>query len=66
MPVSLGKQLAIRGEACDLCSMPDRLTPAQRSAHMARITKTDTKPELVVRRLAHGMGYRLDAASRRS
>lgn len=25
---------------------------------MARITKTDTKPELVVRKLAHSMGYR--------
>lgn len=28
------------------------------SARMRRIRKTDTKPELVVRRLVHGMGYR--------
>ena len=28
------------------------------SARMRRIRKTDTKPEMVVRRLAHGMGYR--------
>lgn len=28
------------------------------SAHMRRIRKTDTKPELVVRRLAHSLGYR--------
>lgn len=28
------------------------------SAHMRRIRKTDTRPELAVRRLAHGMGYR--------
>lgn len=38
--------------------MPDPLTPTQRSAHMARIRKADTKPELVVRRLAHALGYR--------
>lgn len=28
------------------------------SARMRRIRKTDTKPELIVRRLAHGLGYR--------
>jgi DNA mismatch endonuclease, patch repair protein len=28
------------------------------SARMARIRKTNTKPEMVVRRLAHGMGFR--------
>jgi DNA mismatch endonuclease (patch repair protein) len=33
-------------------------TCAKLSAHMRRIRKTDTKPELVVRRLVHGMGYR--------
>ena len=36
----------------------DRLTPEQRSAVMSRIRGKDTKPELVVRRLAHAMGYR--------
>ncbi|WP_018289975.1 very short patch repair endonuclease [Verrucomicrobium sp. 3C] len=38
--------------------MPDRLSPEERSAHMRRIRKVDTKPELVVRRLAHQLGYR--------
>lgn len=33
-------------------------TPQQISERMRRIRKTDTKPELVVRRLAHRMGYR--------
>ena len=32
-----------------------RLTLSER---MARIRKTDTKPELIVRRIAHGFGYR--------
>lgn len=38
--------------------MGDPLTPEQRSAHMARIRGKDTKPELAVRQLLHGMGYR--------
>lgn len=38
--------------------MPDRLTPAERSAHMARIPGKHTKPELRVRQLLHAMGYR--------
>jgi DNA mismatch endonuclease (patch repair protein) len=38
--------------------MMDRLTPAQRSAHMARIRRADTKPERIVRRLLHRLGYR--------
>jgi DNA mismatch endonuclease (patch repair protein) len=38
--------------------MADRLSPSQRSAHMGRIGRSDTKPELVVRRLLHGLGYR--------
>ena len=36
----------------------DRLTKQQRSELMRRITKTDTKPEMVVRRLCHSLGYR--------
>ncbi|MDE0173347.1 MAG: DNA mismatch endonuclease Vsr [Defluviicoccus sp.] len=32
--------------------------PDHRSDHMRRIRKTDTKPEMIVRRLAHGLGYR--------
>ncbi|MGA0594591.1 very short patch repair endonuclease [Enterovirga sp. CN4-39] len=38
--------------------MTDIMTPAQRSARMALIRGANTKPELQVRRLLHGMGYR--------
>lgn len=36
----------------------DTLTSDQRSKHMSRIRGKDTKPEMVVRRMLHGMGYR--------
>lgn len=36
----------------------DTLIPQERSARMALIRAKDTKPELLVRRLVHGMGYR--------
>ncbi len=36
----------------------DRLTPAQRSANMRRIRSTGMKPEMLVRRMVHGMGFR--------
>ena len=36
----------------------DTLTPAQRSERMSRVRATDTKPEMTVRRLVHGMGFR--------
>jgi DNA mismatch endonuclease (patch repair protein) len=36
----------------------DTLTPQERSERMGKIRSTDTRPELVVRRLVHGMGYR--------
>lgn len=38
--------------------MVDLLTPAQRSRLMSRVRAKDTKPELVVRRLTHSLGYR--------
>lgn len=38
--------------------MADKLTPEQRSANMARIRSKDTKPEMLVRRAAHKLGYR--------
>lgn len=38
--------------------MADRLSREQRSENMRRIKNRDTKPELVVRRLVHGLGYR--------
>lgn len=36
----------------------DVLTKEQRSYCMSRIRKTDTKPELAVRRIIHRLGYR--------
>lgn len=36
----------------------DTLTTAQRSERMANIKSKDTQPELLVRRLAHQLGYR--------
>lgn len=38
--------------------MTDTLTPAERSERMARVKGKDTKPEMLVRRLLHRMGYR--------
>jgi len=36
----------------------DPLNPAERSERMSRIRNANTKPEMLVRRLVHGMGYR--------
>jgi DNA mismatch endonuclease (patch repair protein) len=36
----------------------DKLSKQDRSERMSRVRGTDTKPEMVVRRLVHGMGYR--------
>ncbi len=36
----------------------DKLTPERRSENMRRIKSTGMKPELLVRSLVHGMGYR--------
>jgi DNA mismatch endonuclease (patch repair protein) len=36
----------------------DPLSPQQRSERMSRVRHKDTEPELVVRRLVHGLGYR--------
>ena len=38
--------------------MVDTLTPSARSARMAKVRGRDTGPEMIVRRLLHGMGYR--------
>jgi DNA mismatch endonuclease, patch repair protein len=38
--------------------MVDSLTPEQRSKRMALIRSKDTKPEMIVRRLVHSLGYR--------
>src|SRR5690349_18847706 len=36
----------------------DTLSQAERSERMARVRAKDSRPELTVRRLVHGMGYR--------
>jgi DNA mismatch endonuclease, patch repair protein len=36
----------------------DKLTQQRRSANMRQIRSKDTAPELAIRRIAHGMGYR--------
>ncbi len=38
--------------------MVDVLTPEQRSRNMSRIRSRDTKPEMIVRRLVHRLGFR--------
>jgi DNA mismatch endonuclease, patch repair protein len=38
--------------------MADVHTPEQRSFNMSRIRGRDTKPEMVVRSIVHGLGYR--------
>jgi len=38
--------------------MTDRITTAQRSKLMGRIQRAHTKPELLIRRMLHGLGYR--------
>lgn len=39
-------------------TMADVLTPQQRSFNMSRIRSRDTRPEMIVRSIVHGMGYR--------
>jgi len=38
--------------------MADFLTPEERSKRMAAVRGKDTKPEMIVRRLVHSLGYR--------
>jgi DNA mismatch endonuclease Vsr len=38
--------------------MSDKLTPAERSQLMAKIKSRNTKPEVRVRQVLHGLGYR--------
>lgn len=38
--------------------MADTLSPSARSERMARVRGRDTRPEMIVRRVIHGMGYR--------
>ena len=39
-------------------SLPEKFTPAQRSAVMAQVKSVNTTPEIAVRRMVHGLGYR--------
>lgn len=42
-----------------MMAVPPRLSPSEaKSRNMAAVRSKDTKPELVVRRLLHGLGYR--------
>ncbi|MCK4659492.1 MAG: very short patch repair endonuclease, partial [Phycisphaerae bacterium] len=45
--------------------MVDVLTAEQRSYCMSRIRGKDTKPEMTVRRVVHGLGYRYRLHDRR-
>ncbi len=45
--------------------MTDNLSPAQRSETMRRVKSTNTTPELVVRRMVHGMGFRYGLHSKK-
>ena len=38
--------------------MTDRVSPGKRREIMARVRSRDTKPEMLVRSLLHGLGYR--------
>lgn len=38
--------------------MADNLTPEQRALCMSRVRGRDTKPELIVRKMLHAIGYR--------
>ena len=38
--------------------MTDRISKEHRSWNMSRIRSTDTKPEIIVRKLLHALGYR--------
>lgn len=45
--------------------MTDRLDPQRRSWNMSRIRAKDTKPEIAVRRILHGLGFRFRLHVRR-
>lgn len=45
--------------------MADIVSPEVRSRMMSRIRSRDTKPELMVRRYLHGLGFRYRLSSRR-
>ena len=44
--------------ASGAATVTDTLTKDQRSAHMAKIRSCDTGPEMLVRKMVYGLGYR--------
>src|SRR5690242_7813928 len=58
IPPDLFRRRRLVYEAHREFKMTDTLTRAQRSHRMSLIRGKDTKPEWLVRRLVHGMGYR--------
>lgn len=57
-PTLSATQLHVRAASLRCHPLTDTISAERRSALMARIRSKDTKPELVVRRLLHGLGYR--------
>ena len=51
-------QFSLRDGSRYTWRMADTLNPIQRSERMSRVRHKNTRPELVVRRLVHRMGYR--------
>lgn len=45
--------------------MVDTLTKEQRSIRMAAIRSRDTKPEILIRKMLHGLGYRFTTGNRK-
>jgi DNA mismatch endonuclease (patch repair protein) len=54
----LGQYLTHTAPLAKAPNLTDTLTPAARSERMSRIQGKDTQPEMKIRRLVHGMGYR--------
>jgi DNA mismatch endonuclease (patch repair protein) len=52
------------GEDESVDSRTDFLTPAERKERMGRVRSKDTKTEMTVRRLVHGLGFRYRLHSR--
>ena len=48
----------IRSRSPQIPSMTDTMSPKERSRRMGLVRSVDTKPEMALRRLVHGMGYR--------
>lgn len=58
VPVAVDSDNYLIKNTFKVSGLVDRLTAQQRSALMGRIRGKDTHPEMFVRRMAHGLGYR--------